>query len=183
MIKQRNIATCIILSIVTCGIYGIVWFFWLNDDANTASNEPNPTSSGMVFLLSLVTCGIYGMYWAYKQGEKLDRAYQMRGMATSSRGVTYLVLSIFGLGIIAYALMQDSLNKIGVPEGAYQQQPYQAPQQPYQQPYQAPQQPYQQPYQAPQQPYQQIPQQPADPYAAPQQPVDPNQYPPQNPNF
>lgn len=26
MIKQRNIGICILLSIVTCGIYGLYWF-------------------------------------------------------------------------------------------------------------------------------------------------------------
>lgn len=30
MIQQRNIAVCIILSIVTCGIYGIYWFIVLS---------------------------------------------------------------------------------------------------------------------------------------------------------
>ena len=74
MIQQRNLAVCIILTIVTCGIYGLVWLYWLNDDTNTVSNEPNPTSGGIVILLSIVTCGIYGIYWAYKQGEKLIRS-------------------------------------------------------------------------------------------------------------
>lgn len=33
-------------------------------------------------------------------------------MPASSRGVLYLVLSIVGLGIVSYALMQDTINKI-----------------------------------------------------------------------
>ena len=33
MIKERNIVLCILLSIITCGIYGIYWFFTLTDDA------------------------------------------------------------------------------------------------------------------------------------------------------
>ena len=48
----------------------------------------------------------------YKQGEKIDKAYADRGLPTGSRSIVYLVLSIFGLSIISYALMQDSLNKI-----------------------------------------------------------------------
>lgn len=107
MVENKNIALCIVLSIVTCGIYGIVWFISLNDDVNRVSNEPNPTSGGIAFLLTLVTCGIYGFYWAYKQGEKLDRAENNN----SSSGVLYIVLTFFGLGIVAYALMQDRLNK------------------------------------------------------------------------
>lgn len=111
MVNQKNIAVCIILSIVTCGIYGIIWFISLTDDANTVSGKPG-TSGGIAFLLSLVTCGIYGLYWSYKQGEKLDEAKNAKGIPSSNSGILYLLLSFFGLGIIAYALMQDSLNKL-----------------------------------------------------------------------
>lgn len=111
MIERRSIALCIILSIVTCGIYGMIWFVWLNDDTNKVAEEPNPTSGGIALLLTIVTCGIYGLYWAYKQGEKLDAVAVKRGMPAGSKSILYLVLSLFGLGIIAYALMQDELNK------------------------------------------------------------------------
>ena len=116
-IQFRNIAVCIVLSIVTCGIYGLYWIAKLNDDTNAVSQEPNPTSGGMVVLLTIVTCGIYGFYWTYKQGEKLDRAYSMRGMPTGNRATLYLILMIatYFVGftsIVAYALMQDSLNKL-----------------------------------------------------------------------
>ncbi len=115
MIQNRSIGLCIVLSIVTCGIYGIYWFFKLHDETNIAANETTPTA-GIAFLLNLVTCGIYGIYWAYKQGEKLDKAYTDRGLPTASRSIVYLILSICGLSIIAYALMQDSLNKIAAPQ-------------------------------------------------------------------
>ncbi len=111
MIKERSIAVCIILSIVTCGIYGLYWIICLNNDANTASNTFG-TSGGMVILLTIVTCGIYGIYWSYKQGEKIDAAKKSRGMDSGNSGVLYLILTIFGFGIIAYALMQNELNKL-----------------------------------------------------------------------
>lgn len=109
MVQQKNIALCIILSLVTCGIYGIYWFVTLTDDTNTISGEQG-TSGVVAFLLTLVTCGIYGLYWAYKCGEKIDAAHQNRGEATSNGGVLYLILYIFG-GIIAYALIQNEVNK------------------------------------------------------------------------
>ena len=112
MVKKRDLAICIILSIVTCGIYGLYWFVCLNDDSNKVSNEQNPTSGGIALLLSIVTCGIYMFYWMYKHGEKLDQASAQRGLGTSSRGVLYLVLTLVGLSIVSYALMQDSINKI-----------------------------------------------------------------------
>lgn len=111
MIQKRNIAVCIILSIVTCGIYGIYWFICLNNDTNTASNTFG-TSGGMAFLLTLVTCNIYGIYWSYKQGEKIDAAKMNRGILSSNSGVLYLILTLFGFSIVAWALMQNELNQL-----------------------------------------------------------------------
>ena len=112
MVERRNIAVCIVLTLVTCGIYGIYWIVCLTNDVNTVSGDVNGTSGGMVVLLTIVTCGIYGIYWAYKQGEKLDFTKNNRGIPSSNSGVLYLILQIFGFGIIAYALMQNELNKL-----------------------------------------------------------------------
>lgn len=111
MVKERSIVVCILLSIVTCGIYGIYWFICLTDEANAAAGEQG-TSGVMALIFSLITCGIYGLYWMYKQGERIDNAKTKRGMAGGSNGVLYLILAIFGLGIISYALMQNELNKL-----------------------------------------------------------------------
>ena len=111
--EKRNIAVAIILTIVTCGIYGIYWFIVLTDEANKFTDNPQQeTNGGIAFLLTIVTCGIYGLYWAYKQGEKLDNASVKSGMTNGSRGILYLVLSLVGFSIVAYALMQDSINKL-----------------------------------------------------------------------
>ena len=109
MVKNRNIALSIILSLVTGGIYGLYWFVCLTDDTNTISGEPG-TSGVVALVLTIVTCGIYGLYWAYKCGEKIDAAHQKNGEPSSNGGVLYLILFIFG-GIIAYALIQNEINK------------------------------------------------------------------------
>ena len=44
MIQKRDIAICIILSLVTCGIYGLYWLSCLADDVNTVSDNPGDTS-------------------------------------------------------------------------------------------------------------------------------------------
>ncbi|MED9969003.1 MAG: DUF4234 domain-containing protein [Ruminococcus sp.] len=128
MLQKKNIAVYIILSIVTCGIFGLYWLVVLNDDCNKVANDPNGTSGGMVLLLTIVTCGIYGIYWCYKMGQNLDIAYQNRGRAPSNKAVILLVLAIFGLAIISYAIIQDDLNKIididsGNNNAGYGQQP------------------------------------------------------------
>ena len=102
MIKQRNIGICILLSIVTCGIYGLYWFVVLTDDINQESGETDATSGGMSLLLTIVT---------YKMGEKVDIIKNKNGVPSSNSGILYVLLQVFGLGIIAYALMQDTANK------------------------------------------------------------------------
>lgn len=111
--KNRSIGVCILLSIVTCGIYGIIWLVQMVDELNAAAGETNATSGIMVFLLSLVTCNIYSWYWFYKAGELVNRASGTRGGAQDqNRGILYLILSILGLNIVSMALIQDELNKL-----------------------------------------------------------------------
>lgn len=108
--QKQNIALCIILSIVTCGIYMYYWLYRMTEDTKLLNNDPNATSGGMVVLLSLVTCGIYLYYWMYKQGESIDAAKNARGVASSNSGILYLILSLVGLSIVSLALMQNEIN-------------------------------------------------------------------------
>ena len=113
MVQRREIAISIILSIVTCGIYGIYWFIVLNNDIKKVSGDETLPDGGIALLLTLVTCGIYGIYWAYRMGKALAAAQTKMGTAVvSDNSVLYLILQLFGLGIINYALMQNQVNLI-----------------------------------------------------------------------
>ena len=106
-LQTRDIVLAIVLSLVTCGIYSIYWFICLTNEINQASGKNDDTSGGIAFLLSLLTCNIYGYYWAYKLGQKRDA---IAGKNDSS-DIIYLLLSVFGLGIVVHILAQDTLNK------------------------------------------------------------------------
>ena len=107
---NRSIVVSILLSIVTCGIYGIYWFVKLNDELNAAAGKQNAPSGGVAFLLTLVTCGIYGFYWAYKMGENVDIIKSRAGVPSGNSAILYIVLAIFGFQIINYCFMQDAVN-------------------------------------------------------------------------
>lgn len=111
MVQQRSIALYIVLSIVTCGIFGLVWFVMITNDLRALSGDQTSTSGGVALLLTIVTCGIYGLYWAYKCGETLDNIKTSRGIPASNGGVLYLILYLFA-GIITYALVQNEINKL-----------------------------------------------------------------------
>ena len=111
-VENRDLAVAIILSIVTCGIYGIIWYVNIVNDTNTICNDENSNQSGgMVLLLTIITCGIYGIIWFYQAGKRLATAGQKYGMQISDNSLVYLVLHILGLGIVNYCLVQADLNK------------------------------------------------------------------------
>lgn len=109
MIKEKNIAICVVLTILTCGIYGIVWFISLTDDARLVSGDDR-LSGGKAFLFTILTCGIYGFFWAYQMGKALNEARVRHGMSVTDNSVLYLILHFLGLGIVNYCLMQSELN-------------------------------------------------------------------------
>ncbi len=112
-VPSRSIALYIILTIVTCGIFGLYWFVCLVNDLNTAAGTPNDTNGVVVLLLNIVTCGIYGLFWAYKAGDKVALIKQRRGVPVSGNdGILYLVLQLFGLGLINYCLIQNEINQV-----------------------------------------------------------------------
>ncbi len=116
MIRERKITTNILLSIFTLGLYTIVWFITLTDDASSAS-EDSSMSGAIALLLTIITCGIYGIYWNYKMGKLLCSAKENVGLRATDNSILYLILSIlsfsiFGLEIVNYCLMQSELNDI-----------------------------------------------------------------------
>lgn len=110
LVENRSIALSIILSIITCGIYGLFWYAFMTNDANKVSGEYDSTSGGLTILYSLLTCGLYKIYWSYKVGKQLYNAGSNYGKDISDNSILYLILSLFGLSIISDALIQNDLN-------------------------------------------------------------------------
>ncbi len=109
-LPERNIVVCILLSLITCGIYGIYWFIVMTDESNMVSDDQT-ASGGTAFLFTIITCGIYFYYWNYKMGQKLHQAGQKYNKPIGDNSIVYLLLSIFGLGIINYCIIQSDLNR------------------------------------------------------------------------
>ncbi len=104
MENKSTIVVKIILSIVTFGIYGIIWFYNINEEANKRypSEYNMPFVKGLI--LSIVTCGIYNWIWQMKLG----KAYTP--MFGKDQSMIFLVLAIFGLTIVNMVLIQIELD-------------------------------------------------------------------------
>ncbi|MBR3622288.1 MAG: DUF4234 domain-containing protein [Selenomonadaceae bacterium] len=111
--EKKNIALAVVLSFVTCGIYGFYWLYTMTEDVHRLVGRQTTASGGLVILFSIVSCGIYLLYWFYKMGESITEAKEQRGMRVeNSAGILYVILTIFALGVVAEALIQSSINDI-----------------------------------------------------------------------
>ena len=95
---DRSLAAYILLSLVTCGIYGLYFFYTLARDVNTMCDGDGESTPGLAafILLSLVTCGFYAYYWYYKIGNRLQANAPRYGLAFQESGTTVLMWCIVG---------------------------------------------------------------------------------------
>lgn len=99
MKTDRSIVVYILLTLVTCGIYGWYFIYCLARDVNTvcAGDGQNTTGLGMYILLSLVTCGIYPIFWMYNLGNRLANNAPRYGMSFQENGTTVLLWYLVGM--------------------------------------------------------------------------------------
>ena len=112
-IKKRNYVTYLLLSIITFGIYHII--FW-----NKISKEVNVLCEGdgkktmkfkYVVLLSIITVGIFGLVWRCKLANRLQENAERYDLKFSEGGALVVIFSIFGLVLGDFILIKN-FNKM-----------------------------------------------------------------------
>lgn len=96
--EDRNFVLYVILTIITCGIYGLVFLYSMIQDVNTVCDGDGEHTRGLLglILLSLVTCGIYSFYWYYCLGNRLAKNAPRYGMSFQENGTTVLLWMVIG---------------------------------------------------------------------------------------
>lgn len=102
--RKRSILSMVVLSIITCGIYYLIAFVQVFSDINYALNEKDTSLTDL--LLNIVTCGLWGIYCFYQYSKKLAR------LGAEDNTIINIVLSLFGLQIIALCIMQSNMNTL-----------------------------------------------------------------------
>ena len=96
---DRNIVMYVLLTIVTCGIYGYYFIYKLAQDVNEMCKEDGEKTAGlaMFIILSYVTCGLYAYYWYYKLANRLQANAANYGITVAESGTTILLWCLIGL--------------------------------------------------------------------------------------
>lgn len=108
-IKERNIVTAIILTFVTCGIYGIYWTVCL---AREAVSVKDPADDGLLEILLCIFLPFLGFFLAE---QKFAAGCAEKGIDHKDNSIIYLILGLVGLGIVNFCMMQNDLNKLATP--------------------------------------------------------------------
>lgn len=103
-IKKRNILVAILLSIVTCGIYGIFWYYNMYKDAAKVTGEEKILTFILMLLLPFI--GFYLLEKDFAAG------CAAKGIEHKDNSVLYLILSLICLVIVPVCMFQNDLNKI-----------------------------------------------------------------------
>ena len=107
---ERGVVISIVLTLLTCGIYGWVLLYKIGDELNTHQGK-GQLKPGVDILLILVTCGLWGIYVMYKYPKVLQEITADEKVTVVDLTVPCIILTIFGLQIVALAILQGELNK------------------------------------------------------------------------
>jgi drug/metabolite transporter (DMT)-like permease len=98
MIKKRSFGMYLLLTIITCGIYGIYFWYQYTEDFNRICEGEGKASPNyiIVILLSMITCGIYAYVWYYSLQDRMQRVGNKNGVFISENGTTVLLWFLLG---------------------------------------------------------------------------------------
>ncbi len=115
--EKRDPILVLVLTLVTCGIYGIYWWYVsMTEIKNSLGREDiNPA---IELLLGFVTCGIYFIYLHYKYPQLLLEMQDRVRLPRNDISLISLLLAVFGLGLVSVFIMQTEMNKIWDAAGA-----------------------------------------------------------------
>ena len=101
----------IILCILTCGIYYLVWQYKQMATLNAWLGR-NEFDFMTWLLLSIVTCGIFAIYYEYKMAKGInDVQHNIGQRVNQDLALLSVLLAVFGVGIASVAIQQLDINK------------------------------------------------------------------------
>ena len=106
----QGIGMAILLTLVTCGIYGLFWQYKQIKTLN-AWLRKEEFSFPTWFFLTILTCGLFSVYYEYKMAGGINEIQANNELKVKSDlAVISLLLAVIGLGIVSMAIQQAEIN-------------------------------------------------------------------------
>jgi hypothetical protein len=107
-----DVAAGIIFSVISCGLYNIYWNYRQMKALNILLGREEFHFERWI-LLSVITCGLYHIYYEYRMGVELQNWLTQNNREVGDNlALIGLLLSVFGLTVIADAVYQREINRL-----------------------------------------------------------------------
>lgn len=115
-ITERNSAVVVLLSMVTCGVYYLLWLYWTDSELKEALAD-DEIKPGQDVLLTLVTCFLWSIYVEYRNAQKVHRALTSRDPHAKNQSEMVLIMNVAALFVgatwlVATYILQEEFNKL-----------------------------------------------------------------------
>lgn len=101
---NRGLWKTILLNLITCGIYGIVFYSSLGESINTIATRRDGKNTMhyclVYFLLGPITCGIFSIVWIHGISNRIGDEARARGINTDFGASTFWLWNVLGSLII-----------------------------------------------------------------------------------
>lgn len=121
MIEQRSFAKYLLLSILTCGIYALYFWYRYAEDMNLMcqGDGEETTNYLLAWLFGILTCGIYLWYWFYQVGNRIQKNGKRYGVTIVENGSSVILWLIIGTyltcgiaALFAYYILVKNFNQL-----------------------------------------------------------------------
>lgn len=97
---NRGLVKYILLSLITCGIYGLIAMSSIGTDINTIASKYDGKKTMhyliIAFLLTGITCGIAPIVWMHNLSNRVGNELRRRGIAYQFDASTFWLWDILG---------------------------------------------------------------------------------------
>jgi Na+/melibiose symporter-like transporter len=105
---KESILVNVGLWILSGSIFGLIWRYLILSSVNKFSEIKN---KNLHFILSILVLPYYGVL-SYKVNKRIVKEFKSKGVNCVDLSVLYLIIGLFGLGVVSSIIMQYHLNKL-----------------------------------------------------------------------
>ena|SRR5689334_12403924 len=102
MVKYRNMLVQVLLFIITCGIYGVYWFYVTTDEMKHLVNDPDISPGLLTFLTFIPIVNFYALY-------KYSDLFEDVSDGHFNRWILFVLWIVFAPAV--WAIVQIDLNE------------------------------------------------------------------------
>jgi hypothetical protein len=116
VIKERNGVVVIVLSLVTCGVYYLIWLYSTTNELKEALADAE-LKPGVDVFLTILTCSLWSIYVQYRNAQKVHAGLLSRDPNAKDQSDMVLAMHLVGLFVgatwlVSMYILQEELNRL-----------------------------------------------------------------------